>query len=72
MAALTHQKSDLRRQVVNEVYAYYDALDAVDKRILVGGLASSLAGKLTVDDLRDWLGKLQRKNKEIASLVASD
>lgn len=66
--ASTAQKTDLRRQAVNEVYAYYDALDAVDKRILVGGLAASLAGNLTVNDLRDRVDKLRRKNTEIASL----
>ena len=72
MAALTQQKYDMRNQIAAQAQEYYDLLTPEERREFVSGLAYEFGGKLNVETLRDWLGKLQRAtDKQTARNVAT-
>ena len=63
MAALTHQKYELRGECLQLIMAHYDSMGPAEQRRFMEATARNLAGRLTVADLKDWRDRMAESLK---------
>lgn len=71
MTSITHQKSEVKQEIIAEIERRLREKPE-DALVSAVGLATSLAGRLTLAELRGWAYNLFDTEREAAAQLAED